>query len=265
MYSIDGIPLKNSTYGWRLKMGSNPFTSISRSLVDFNASGRDGTVQVRGFSATPTITLQVTSNLTWLDDLKQLFTLGSALTVTADGSQTATVELVSLTVTPWVLTGSTSAGPGLYLVTAVMRLPYVYWRDTNTVTYGPTNITSSGQTVNVFPLSSAPVRDALISVGGSITGLNVAASVGTYFSYPPNVPAGTFLTFDSSNGRAWTGASAFTETTEVTGSIANGRPPYFLELVGVSNPAVTGSNLVVTYSSASGATISVRGKNAYDN
>lgn len=260
MYSIDGIPLKNTTYGWRLKAGSNPFTGTARQLVDFNTSGRDGTVQVRGFTATPTVTLQVTSPLAWLDDLKQLFTLGTALTVTADGTQTATVELVSLTVAPLSLPGA-----GVYEVTAVLRLPKVYWRDTSTVTYGPTTLTSSGQSVNVFPLSSGPVRDALVSVGGSITGLTVTASNSTYFTYPPNIPAGTFLTFDSTNGRAWTGSTAFTETTEVTASIANGRGPYFLELLGVSNPAVTGSNLLVTYSSASGATISVRGKNAYDN
>ena len=67
MYSIDGIPLQNPTYGWRLKFaGTNPWSPRSNTLVDFNSSGRDGTIQVRGYIATPTIPLVIDSpSPTW--------------------------------------------------------------------------------------------------------------------------------------------------------------------------------------------------------
>lgn len=259
MYSIDGVALHNPTYGWRFKQPSNPWSGVSRQLVDFNSSGRDGTIQVRGYSTTPTITLVVDTPLTYLDDLRQLFRLGATLTLTADASRGATVELVTATVETLM-----QAGTGLYRVTAVMRLPGVYWRDTATTDYGPTTLTSSGQTVTVFTPSTAPVRDALISVKGSITGLAVAGSLGTYFSYAPNVPAGSYLTFDATLGRAWTGSSVFAQTTEVTGSIANGPGPYFLECVGTSNPGSPGSPLTVTWTAMSGGTVTVRGRNSYD-
>ncbi len=259
MYSIDGVPLKNSTYGWRVKRdGSNPFAPISRALVDFNTSGRDGTVQVRGFTATPTITLVITTPLANLDDLKQLLRLGVALTLTADSSKRVGIELVSAVPEPLVL-----AGVGVYRVTAVFRLPSVYWRDANTSDQSAA-ITSSGQQVTVFSPSTGPVRDALVTVGGSITGLQVAGQQGTYFAFAPNIPSGTWLTFDATSGRAWTGSGAYSQAIEVTGSIANGKGPYFLEFTGTSDPAKVGSAMTITYTSASGASIGVRGRNAYD-
>lgn len=262
MYSIDGVPLQNSTYGWRLKReGTNPWGPRSRSLIDFNSSGRDGTVQVRGFVATPTVPLVVDSPVNYLDDLRQLFRLGSSLTKTADATKAAVCELVSLQSDPVRLAGSDG---GLFRTTAVLRLPEVFWRDVSTTTSSAVTLTSSGQSVNVFTPSDGPIRDALVCVKGSITGLAVQASNGTSFAYAPNVPSTSYLTFDSATGRAWTGTAAFALTTEVTGSIANGPGPYYLELLGSSNPATTGSNLVVTYTANTGATIQVRGRNSYD-
>lgn len=258
MYSIDGVPLQNSVYGWRFKQPSNPASGISKQVADLNASGRDGTVQVRGFMAAPTVTLIVDTPAARLDDLRQLFRLGTTLTATSDGSKAATVELVSAT--PETL----SVAADRYRLNGVFRLPNVYWRDTASTDYGPTTLTTSGQTVTVFGASTAPVRDALVCVKGSITGLAVQASNGTYFTYAPNVPSGTYLTFDATSGRAWTGAAAFVKTTEVTGNVANGPGPYFLECVGVSDPATTGTALTVTWTAMSAATITVRGLNAYD-
>jgi hypothetical protein len=260
VYSIDGIPLHNPAYSWRVKQATKPLTPQSHTLTDFNASGRDGTIQVRGYIATPTVTVVVTTGGTWLEGLRRLFRLGSVLTVTADGSKQATCELVAFTVDTLH-----TVADGLYQVTAVLRLPNVFWRDVSQATYGPTTITTSGQSVTVFGPSTAPVRDALISVGGAITGLTVQGGYGTYFGYPPAIPAGTYLTFDAKSGRAWTGSVAFAETTEVTGNITNGPGPYYLELVQASsNPAQTGCPVVVTGSSISGAAISVKGYGRYD-
>ncbi len=261
MYSLDGVALQNPTYRWRLKLnGTNPFVPISRSLVDFNASNRDGTVQVRGFTTTPTVTLVVTTPDAYLSDLKQLLRLAATLTLTADTSKALTVELVSQSAQRL-----TVAGGGIWQVTAVFRAPAVFWRDASLpADQGPTAITSSGQTFSLFTPSSAPIRDALICVKGSITGLVVSGANQTYFGYSPNVPTGTYLTFDSSTGRAYTGLSAFALTNEVTVNITNGRGPYFLELDGSSNPASPGLALQVAYLSASSPTLTVRGKNAYD-
>lgn len=262
MYSIDGVALQNPTYGWRLKLGgTNPWAGRAQSLVDFNASGRDGTVQVRGFVTTPTVTLVVDSPAAYVDDLRQLFRLGASLSKTATPTIAAVVDLVSLQTDPVRLAG---ADGGLFRTTAVLRLPEVYWRDVATTDTTATALTSSGQTVTVYTASTGPIRDALITVKGSVTGLAITASAGTFFSYAPNVPSGTYLTFDAKTGRAWTGGSAFAQTTEVTGSIANGPGPYYLELAGTSSPANLGTGLVVTYTSASGATVQVRARNAYD-
>lgn len=259
MYSIDGIALDNTAYGWRVKQATKPLTPQSHELLDFQASGRDGTIQVRGHISTPTVTLVVTSGGTHLEALRRLLRLGAVLTVTSDSSKQATCELVSFVVDP-----VRTVGDGLYQITAVLRLPGVFWRDAATSDYGPTTISTSGQTVTVFGGTTGAVRDALVTVGGAITGLTVQGAYGTYFSYTPALPSGTFLTFDSKSGRAWTGSSAFAETTEVTGQIGNGPGPYFLELAPDSNPAHSGTPLIVTGSSMSGATVTVRGAGAYD-
>lgn len=267
MYSIDGVALKNPTYGWRVKLaGTNPFGGRSNNLADFNASGRDGTVQVRGFIATPTITLVIDTPMAYLDDLLQLLRLGSTLTFTADATKSITCELVSASTTPVVVAGTSAmtSNAGQFRVTAVLRLPGVYWRSVSTTSPAATTLTASGQVINVFTASTAPVRDALVSVKGSITGLAVLASNGTYFSYAPNVPSTSYLTFDASSGRAWTGTAAFAKTTEVTGSIQNGPGPYFLEFNGQSSPANLGTPVTVTYTANTGATFAYQGRDAFD-
>lgn len=257
-YAIDNVSLTNGIYGWALEETTSPYVPHSHSLVDFNTSGRDGTVQIRGFVSTPTITLSVTTPSANHDLLRQLMTLGSILSSVSDSSRSLTIEAVTITSVPLSTSGD------LIQVIGVFRVPKVYWRDVNPTTYGPTALSTTGQTVNVFGPSTAPVRDALICVAGSITGLAVQASLGTYFSYAPNVPAGQYLTFDAASGRAWTGTTPFAKTTEVTTNIQNGPGPYFLECVGTSNPYNLGTNLIVTWSSASGATIRAQGANAYN-
>ncbi len=114
---------------------------------------------------------------------------------------------------------------------ATLRIPGVYWRDTDTTTSTPEAIDGATVTTEVFEGLSAPVRDMLVRVKGGVSGLRVEGARGTFFTYGAELPDGSYLRFDSTTGRAWvTVTDTWTGGTEVTENIGNGAPPYFLEL-----------------------------------
>lgn len=264
MYSLDGVPLQNPAYGWRLKRASEPYTQLTQDIADFNSSNRDGTIDVRGRLTTPTLTLVVTAPQATLSALLGLMRAGTTLARTADPSKTASVDMVSMqtdTLTP--------AGGGLYQVTAAYRIPGVFWRDASSTdqvcAFGQSS--NTGFQFTVLTASTAPVRDAVLSVKGPISSVVLAGANSTYIQYAHAVASGHYLVVNAISGRAWDGTDPWSVTgaTEVSGDIASGAYPYFLELAPNTNPGIDGALLAVSWAGATAGTsqVTVRAKNAY--
>ncbi|MFD5864352.1 hypothetical protein ACFWGP_05335 [Agromyces sp. NPDC127015] len=161
-----------------------------------------------------------------------------------------------------VATGSPAE---FYDLTVVGRLPRSYWRDKVETTSAAASLASASVVTNVFAGISAPVQDAIVRVKGSATGLRVTDGGGSWFEYPPNIPAANYLRFHLSTMRAYvTTTDTWTGGTEVTGDVDFNGPRGQFELTSYfSNPTSRVARLTVTTTARSGATIEVRGKAAY--
>lgn len=268
MYSIDGVPLQNPTYGWRFKRSSEPLVSRSIGRADFNAANRDGSLSVRGRVTTPTVTLVVSTPNANRETLSRLLRLGRSLTLTSDPSAALNVE--ALSVTPVTIT---PAGGGITELTVVYRVaPDVWWRDAATTDWSatvPTSGTAGAANASVCVGTSGAVRDALVVVQGSITNPRISGANGTWMEYTTHLTA-CWLRFDAARGRLYfgtnsSGTNPFTDTSaDYTNLLNTGPYPYFLELA----PGSTGAaacTLGISWDSVEAATtVTVRARNAYD-
>lgn len=272
MYSIDGVALANPALGWRLDRASEPKVARSFTRTDFNGAGRDGTVSVRGYTPTPTVTLVVRAPDSTVEQLTQLLMLGRTLTKTATPGMVLGIELMTLTPVTVAV-----AGGGVTAITAVFRVPGVYWRDaattdwTATLPYSGTGHSAPGSAnMAVLSASTAPVRDALILVTGTANNLKIAGQNGTWVSFTADTPStgsGGGLLIDAARGRCWTNPSndlwGEAGANDSTGSLNTGAYPYFLELAPSST--APGATLALSWSYTTEAVhVTVRAKNAYN-
>jgi hypothetical protein len=237
--------------------GGSPKPGINRNVSTVVGAGRDGNTPVPSVEISPVITLTV--RVPFTSDEGFLVLLDSAVLTLGHDSREAIVELLSCT----------PSGLGIsytdYDIT--FRFPNLFWRDPSVATSTALTIASNPQAVSVFSGISAPIRDAIIRLKGSLGNPQVIDSRGSYFTYPATIPAGSYFRFESDTGRAFVAASnVWVGGTEVTNQIVNGPGPYFFELT----PAFTtdigvraASLSVVSTSQASSPTIEVRAKNAY--
>lgn len=259
MFSLNGIALDNESRGWSLQFGSEPYLGIDRRSNSF------GRGQRAGYIALPSVTDRTAMPLVMrapAADLQQLMALLDAQPLTlslTEGTVEVVVELMAAS------PKNLSTAVPTVEVSVVLQLNDPSWRDV-TETTAVTALAAASVVASVFPSLSAPVRDAIVRVKGNVTGLKVADSRGSYFSYPVALPAGSYLRFHSDTGRAFTTTTdTWTGGTEVTGVIVNGPGPYFLEITPTfTDPSVrTGGLTVTTDTRASSPTIEVRGKGAY--
>lgn len=266
MYALDGVPLQNSTYGWRFKRSSEPKVARSVDRADFNASNRDGTTVVRGHLATPTLPLTVSSPGTNLERLVLLMSLGTSLTLASDPSASLYVQAVTVT----TVTVS-AAGDGLYEVTAVYRAPQVWWRDAAPTTWTSAGLatTSSPGAVSlaILPATTGWVTDAQVLITGGFDTPRVAGKNSTWMQYSTTI-YGQWVRFDATKGKAYfgtigDGADPWTGGSDATSHLDTGAYPYFLEL----GPSSTGPgcSLTLSYNRVTWAnsTVAVRASNAY--
>jgi hypothetical protein len=260
MYSVSGIALDNAGVGWRLMAPSRPLSELVKRAQSLTIPSRDGIVTLPASFESPVIAFVVRTPKAKLESLYSLFLQPAPyVAYTASAARSVAMEYMSAAV------AGVTAGGAIVDVTFLMRLNGVFWRDTADTT-ALVAIGSSSVVVPVFSAMSAPVRNAVIRVMGSVTGLNVADTRGSFFSYPAALPAGSYLRFHSDTGRAFTTTTdVWTGGTEVTGLIVNGPGPYFLEITPTfTDPSVrAGALTVTTATQATSPTIEVRGKGAY--
>lgn len=263
MYQINGVALDNEARGWALLSPTKPLSEYVRDVVSLRIPGRDGFAPVRGSMGSPVLpfVIETPNGASYEQLLALLMKPNGTLRLAAAPTREIGFEFLS----------DTYAGYGdadaVLEITALLRLNTVWWRDITAVTNSPTAIASASQVVNVLDGLSAPVRDAIIRVAGSITGVKVADSQGAWVRYPQALPAGSYLRFHADTGRAFvTTTDTWTGGTEVTGQIENGPGPYLFEATPyfTTDPGARVARLTVTSDARAGSpTIEVRGKRAY--
>ena len=265
MFSVNGFALDNPTLGWVVTEDSTVIASTEVDLLSLSEPGRDG---VQGGLGAPTrpalVVLSIETPRANEGTLRALFD-AETLVLTEDDQDGIEAEVERASISPEVW----APADAIVELRVTLRIPGVYWRDTDTTTSDPEAIDGATVTTEVFPGLSAPVYDALVRVKGDVSGLRVEGARGSFFEYGQNIPAGSYLRFDSATGEAFlTATDTWTGGTDVTEHITNGAPPYFLELrhsyPTPGDPTDRVAVLTVKTSARSGSpTVEVRGRRAY--
>jgi hypothetical protein len=113
-----------------------------------------------------------------------------------------------------------------------------------------------------------PVRDAILRVGGAVTGLLITDSSGEWVSYGASLPAGSYWRFHADTGRAFvTATNTWTGGTEVTGTSdwSGTGTPFQIEPMRPTptDPIIRVGRLTVATATRSGATLEVRARRAF--
>lgn len=248
-HAIDGIILEDEVRGWEVLAETEWSTSVSRALIDFNASGRDGTPWgLRAKLGAPIIPLVMETPAPALPTLKMLLRKAKMLTDSEAPGIHAMIEVSSITPVK-LYSGRGGDDPDIYQVSALVRIPELWWVD-DAVTTSPALSLNSADPVfaPVFPNLTGEVRDGMLRVLGSATGLRVEDPEGSFFTYAPNIPAGTYLRFESKTGRAFTTPSdVWIGGTDVTTNIRTGKPPYPFNITpSFTDPSTTSGRLKIT-------------------
>lgn len=262
MYSINGVPLDNPTYGWHFRPQSGPFAGFDVESAQVRVPGMDGAVGGPETVGPPLLALTVNTPWEHRETLNALFATDPlVLTVTGDSSREAVIAFKSSVV------DRVFKHERLVDVTYFVEIIGAYWRAASVTTSPAANLSSASVDVTgLFTGLSAPVQDAIVRVRGAFTGLQVLDSGGSWFTGPA-VAAGSYLRFEAGTGRAFvTTTDTWTGGTEVSGDVDFGGPRGVFEIVprlAPGNPASRDGRLTVTTATRSSAQIQVRGKAAY--
>ena len=258
MYELNGVALDNAAKGWILQKGTRPYTGTSRAVESLRVPGRDGVVAGLSLDRDPVVVpIRVGMVPASVREFMALVDAAHTLSKASESVSTA-VEVVSAEpeypyAEPWVE------------VALILRIPSGVWRSDTETTSSAVSIGSASVGVAVLSGLSVPVQDAIVRVKGSITGLRVTDSSGSWFEYPPNIPSTSYLRFHSDTGEAYvTTSDTWTGGTDVSGVIDFNGPRGRFEITpSFTDPAVRVGGLTVTSSARSGASVQVRGRAAY--
>jgi hypothetical protein len=260
MYALDGVSLNNDAYGWYLTPESEiAFEySMNRSSVQF--PGRDGVEPSPGWLEGTTSKLVIECPLSAQGTVLALLRSGKQLTSEASG-YVLDVEFMTSAVV------DLNTFPAMCEITAVFRTRTA-WRDPLEATSAPAALTAASVTVDVLSGLSMPVRDAILRVGGAVTGLLITDSSGEWVSYGASLPAGSYWRFHADTGRAFvTATNTWTGGTEVTGTSdwSGTGTPFQIEPMRPTptDPIIRVGRLTVATATRSGATLEVRARRAF--
>lgn len=263
MYSLNGIPLDNASFGWTFLEGSSPILAHSVERERLRIPGRDGTVPLPGSTAPSIMRLLVeTPGGAPYEALLALASADPVVTLTSNPNRIAATEFLGSS-------GSADAnGEEIIEVELLLNVPGAFWRDLNTTTTAAVNLTTAAVELEVMAGISAPVQDAIIRVKGACTGLQVSDDVGgSYFAYSGTLTGTQWLRFEAATGRAYvTTSDVWTGGTEVSGEIDYDGPRGVFEIMPdltVGDPADRTGRLNVSTATRSAASVQVRGRGAY--
>lgn len=261
MYTINGVALDNPVRGWSEHADSDDLAEFSPSVTVLRIPGRDGYPVLSTDRLAPRLTLLVWTPGSGVEDLYALFTRPvNYLGLEDDATRQAEFQAV---------VGKPRRLPtveDLVEVSIGVSLVDAAWRDVSESTSSAVNLSSASVDTSVFADSSAPVSDAVVRVKGVTTVLRVEDSAGSWFTYAPSIPSGSYLRFHADTGEAFvTTSDAWTGGTDVSGDIDFGGPRGGFEITPkfTTDPSTRAGVLTVTTATRSGAQIQVRGKGAY--
>lgn len=263
MYSVNGVPLENPTLGWSLLKPTKPLAELTWERPSLRGQSMDGVLP--GLPASlgaPVVVFVVQTSRTNYGALVALFADGGTITKTGDSTKSIAFEVLGTT-----YEALSAESDSLIAVTFQARFPSVYWRDSNTVTSTAASLSSSVQVSGLLPGITGIVPDAVIRIKGQASGVQVTDSGGSWFTYSPNFPAGSYLRFECATGRAYvTTSDTWSGGTDVSGVVDFGGPRGVFELtplLAAGNPASRSARLTVTTATNSGATLQLRGRATY--
>lgn len=259
MYSVNGVPLANPTFGWVFRAPSKPLSDHAHDLQSLTVQGRDGVIAgLPGVTRPVVLPLMVQTPREHLETLVALFGKVGVLSKTADATREVQFEIASHS-----LAGH---GPAESIVDAtfLLRLPGAFWRASAVDGFGVV-LSAASESLSVFPGLSAPVQDAMVRLQGQASGVQVLDSSGAWVTLP-DAAAGQWVRFESATGRCFrTTTDTWTGGTDVSGLVDFGGPRNVFEITPKVNlgDLSRAGQLTVTSGTRSGAVVAVRGKSAH--
>lgn len=262
MYNINGVALDNPTMNWILRAPTQPLSEHSVERINLKRPKRHGVVGGLGgtFSAV-TMPFVVQTDRANLETLQAVFAPEGTIQKTGDASRSIEYELISTSPVGF------GAADEVVDVTFLLRLPGVFWRSSGVVTSPIKSLVGASEPVmNILPGLSVAVQDAIVRVKGQTQGLQITDSGGSWLTYTPEIPAGSYFRFEADTNRAFvTTSNSWSGGTEVSGLVDFGGPRGLFELTPTwsTDPKMRAAQLNVATALRVGAEIQVRGRSAH--
>lgn len=271
-YLFDGVPAHDPAGRWDLLAVSDVSTSVTVRTVNSEIPGVDGSTDPAAPLQTPQLALAF--HIAADDDDDRVMEtryralvglLANAKTISRDVDgrvSSARMELQSVTKPQhW-------PGSGIVQVTALIRLPGVYWRATAPDWQKASAVSATEYTVDTLAGGTAPVSDAMFRVDGPITNPVLTALDGTWARLSVTLAQGESAILDAATFRVFTGAGASFDTpgTPQPGALTTSGGMYAFRLIPrvTADPEVTEYPVTLTGGGTGPATgIGVRARKAW--
>lgn len=261
MYSVDGIALNNPGMGWKLRGPSRPLSDLTADRASLRVPGQPGVVanvdDKLASLGPPTPMFMVQSRRNRYETLLSLFAGAEVLTLRDNPGKRAVVEFVTSN-----HNGLTSRDE-IVDVTATLRIPGVFWRDTDEQTFTQAIAAAASVTVDLWPMTGL-VTDAVVRARGPFTNL-VLASRGASLRLG-DLGAASYIRYHCATGHAFvTATDTWVGGTPVSGMVdAIGPGNRFAIYPSKLDELVERGRVTATTGTrGAGAQIEVRGRAAY--
>lgn len=271
MYEIDGVPLSDPQYRWRLHRETTRRTPVAIRAVDAHIPGLDGSLPIWGEDVEATalhLELNVYGTPAQVEErcgfLRGLLGKTHApLVVGRRGGLTADAKLASISEP--IMTDRYAR------ISAVLTIPAGVWRGPVAPWTHPAPRHAGPQVIYPLEGGTRPITDSLLLITGPATGPMVTdAATGSTLRYTGEVPAGQRLLIDCAGWRATRGAGVSWESTgtdATTGLAATGprSAHHLLPLTPVATPAgVTETRIAFAHTGGTAATaLQVRARTSH--
>lgn len=264
-FSINGIALENSAYGWRtLRAGTTTKNGIAKTIQKVPVPGRSGYNPGPTTWTEQTIIFTIRTPLTGLEALFALCDQASVLGRTDDATKVAYCELVS------AIASSDSPMDSSQDVTITLSLYQGVWRDASLVSVGPVSITTPVQVLDMLSGISAPIFDPMIFIRGVFGQFtlqdNGGSTLKTTRAWPGDSSHGllfvgsTNQAFWAAESSPWTPIQDMSQYIDVSGNGGFRLTPKFIS----GNPSNREVELTLTTLTQTSVTARVKAASAYN-
>lgn len=221
MYTVNGVQLDNTGYGWSFLRASTMLTGVTKNLSNTAVPGKNGVLsRIRAYRGAPSATIVIKTPGTALDNLYNLFNQNGGvgfLELTADTTRAALFEVQSID------SAGRTAADSTVVVTIVVRFPTADWRDVAETVIAPATVADSPHALTLLTGISAEISDMDVFVGGNFGTFTLTDSQGSWLSTRGTWPyvASTGILYQGSTGRAFraTTAAPWTPGADMSGYI----------------------------------------------